>query len=132
MDEEEIDSLTKSRPFGTADVAAWETKRRAKTRLAMTLGPALWGRTPADLERQLVAPHPEIPPGFDLADFRELLQWATEMASAVLVAQKMRGLSSVLSTVVSPSIVFVGTRGFTEWQARREIVRRVIEHLENR
>lgn len=133
MDEEEFDSLIRARPFGTADVVAWEIQSRGKTRLAMTLGTALWGRTPADLERQLVAAHPEIPPGYDLADFRELLQWAAQMASAVLAAQKLRGLShSALATVLSPSIVFAGTRRYTEWEARWEILRRVIGHLENR
>ena len=83
MDEEEFDALMKARPFGTRDAAQWEAQRRSNTRLAMTLGTALWGRTSEDLQRQLVASHPQIPPSFDLADFRELLQWTAQMSSAV-------------------------------------------------
>jgi hypothetical protein len=129
MDEEEFDAFMKSRPFGTEDAMRWDAQIRGDFGLGMTLGSALWGRTSDDLQRQLLAPHPEIPPGFGLADFRKLLQWTAQMTSAVLAAKRLRGLSPA---VLSPPTVFVGTQGFTMWEARREIVRRAIDYLEKR
>lgn len=72
MDEEEFDSLMQLQPFGTEDAMRVE----AQWRRGAALAAALWGRTAADLERQLLARYPEIPPGFDLADFRRLQQSA--------------------------------------------------------
>ena len=129
MDEEEFFRLMGSRPFGTTDAFRWDAHSRRQTRLALTLGAALWGRTPGDLRRQLAAPHPDVPSGFDLADFRDLLQLAAQMSSAVLRLQELRGLSP---SVLPPPVVVVGAQGFTEWEARCEIVRRAIEYLENR
>lgn len=129
MNEEEFDALIKSRPFGTGDVVHWEAELRAHTRLVMTLGDALWGRTSEDAQRQLLTPHPEIPAGFDLADFRKLLQWTTKMASTVLELQRMRGVPP--SALSSPT-VFVAPQSFTLWEARCEIVRRAIGYLEKR
>jgi hypothetical protein len=43
--------------------------------------------------------------------------------------QRLRGLPP---GVLPAKTVFVGPEGFTEWEARREIVRRVIDHLEKR
>ena len=60
MDEQEFDSLFPA----------------ARLRRCGTLGLALWGRTSDDLRRQLRAPYPEIPSGFDLEDFRELQRFA--------------------------------------------------------
>lgn len=124
MDEEEFDALMKARPFGTKDILQWETRLRYDSRLAMTLGVALWGRTSEDVKRQLLAPHPEIPPGFELADFRELLRWATRMASAILAASRTRGLSH--------SAMFGGPDALSLWAARCEVVRRAIDYLELR
>jgi hypothetical protein len=129
MDEEEFDALMKWRLFGTEDATRWYAQVRGDIGLGMTLGSALWGRTSEDLQRQLLAPHPEIPPGFDLADFRKLLQWTAQMSSAVLAVQRIRGLSPA---VLPPAAVFVGTHGFTVWEARCEIVRRAIDYLEKR
>jgi len=126
MDEEELDALN-WRPFGTKDAMRLDAQNRENTGLVMTLGVALWGKTPADLQRQLMTPHPEIPPGFGLADFQRLLQWIARVSSAVLMYQRLRGLPA---GVLPQETVFVGTEGFTEWDARREIVRRVIDHLE--
>jgi hypothetical protein len=95
----------------------------------MKLGVALWGKTSEDVQRQLLASHPEIPAGFDLADFRKLLQWTTKTASAVLALHRMRGVPPSISP--SPT-VFVGPQGLTLWEARCEIVRRAIEYLEKR
>ena len=129
MNEEEFDALMKSRPFGTEDVVHWEAEQRANTSLVMTLGVALWGKTSEDAQRQLLASHPEIPAGFNLADFRKLLQWTTKLASVALAAQRMRGVPP--SVLPSPT-VFVGSKGLTSWAARCEIVRRAIEYLEER
>jgi hypothetical protein len=120
VDEEEFDALMKSRPFGTGDVAHWEAKQ------VMTLGSALWGRTSEDPERQLVTAHPEIPAGFDLANYRKLLHWTAHMSSAVMAPQRRGFFPSMLS---SPTI-FVGGMLFTAWEARCEIVPRAIDYLE--
>jgi hypothetical protein len=61
MGEQEFDSLFPPRPFGTAEAMRVE----ARLRRCGTLGLALWGRTSDDLRRQLLAPYPEIPSGFD-------------------------------------------------------------------
>jgi hypothetical protein len=119
MNEEEFDALN-LRPFGTAGFARREAAQRAQTRLVMTLGEALWGKTAADAARQLQAPHPEIPPGFDLADYRELLQWTAQVTTAVVTLEKLRGVPPV------------GTKRLTIWGARHEIVRRAIDYLEHR
>jgi hypothetical protein len=78
MNEEEFDSSMDLRPFGTAEARQVETQLRRR----MSLGFELWGKTPADLQRQLLAPHPEIPSGFDLDDFRNLQQTAQIISEA--------------------------------------------------
>lgn len=97
----------------------------ARLRRCATLGAELWGKTPDDLQRRLLAPHPEIPLGYDLADFRELQQH-TQMLSVALSDPR----TAWLPTWAFP-IIFVGTQEFTVWEARCEVVRRVIEFLEN-
>jgi hypothetical protein len=129
MDEEEFDAFMVLRPFGTEDAMRWDVQVRGDVGLSITLGSALWGKTSDDLQRQLLAPHPDIPPGFGLADFRKLLQWTAQMTSAVLLFQRLRGLSPAV--LPSPT-VFVGTQGFTVGEARHEIVCRAIDHLEKR
>jgi len=122
MDEQEFDSLFQ-RPFGVEDAMQAD----ARSRRSVTLGVALWGRTSGELRRQLLAPHPEIPPGFELDDFRELER------SAQIVSY---GLSRRRFALVSPAwaslSVSVGNQRFTVWEARGEVVRRAIEYLENR
>jgi hypothetical protein len=129
MQEEEFDALMNSHPFGTEDAMRLDAQLRGDFLFATKVGSALWGRTSADLQRQLLAPHPEIPPGLDLADLRKLLIYTAQMKSAVLAAQRLRGLSP---GVLPPPAVFVGTQGFTLWEARFEIVRRAIDYLEKR
>jgi hypothetical protein len=68
MDKAEFDSLMKSRPFGREDAMRADAALRRRS----TLGLALWGQTSADLQRQLLAAHPEIPSGFNLDDLRDL------------------------------------------------------------
>jgi hypothetical protein len=117
MDEEEFDLLMQGRPFGTADAMRMDAQARRCT----TLGIPLWGTTPAGLQRQLLAPHPEIPAGFDLADFHRL----------------HRSTQAILKLMVDPRGPFFnhhfgGTQSLVEWEARCEIVRRAIEYLERR
>lgn len=122
MDEEEFDSFMPSRPFGTEDAM----RADARLRRCTALGMALWGRTLEDLQRQLLAPSPEIPSGFDLADLREL-QRSAHQISACFSDPRSKWLSRFAS--FSPAIS-VGTQRFTVWEARSEIVRRAIEYLE--
>lgn len=125
MDEQAFDSLMRSRQgrsFGTEDAKQVELRLRRSNALAIKL----WGSTPDDLKRQLAAPVPEIPSGFDLADFRELQQ-TTGRFVAVTQSHKL------MSRMVSGSkTVVVGDHRYTEWEARFEILRRVIEYLESR
>jgi hypothetical protein len=121
MDEEEFDALVQPRPFGTVDAIRADLQFRRSA----SLGTTLLGKTDDDLRRQLLMPSPEIPSGFDLADFRELLR-TTEQLLATM--RKLR-----ISCVASESqIIGVGTQRYTEWEARCEIIRRAIEYLENR
>jgi len=116
MDEEEFDALIHLRPFGTEDAKRADIWYRRSTSLATIL----WGKTANDLRRQLLTHPPEIPSGFDLADYREV-QRTTEQISA---AMSRTGLE--FRTIV------VGAQRYTEWEARCEIIRRAIEYLENR
>jgi len=97
-------------------------------RRGMTLGIALWGSTLDDLRRQLLAPSPEIPPGFELADFRELERSAQEILAG-LSDPRFASLSQSHLAFSSHTIV-VGIQRFTAWEARCEIVRRAIDYLE--
>jgi hypothetical protein len=124
MNEEEFDSSMESRPFGTADVA----KAEFHLRRTIALGMALWGRTSQGLERQLLAPHPEIPPGFQLGDFRNLQQ-NLQMISAALTDPRSSWLSR---SILSASVISVGTQTFNTLEAKLEIVRRAIEYLDRR
>jgi hypothetical protein len=123
MDEQEFDSLMQSRPFGRDDAMRADLQLRR----GVTLAIALWGRTPDDLQRQLLAPSPEIPSGFDLTDLREL-QRRAEKISAGMSDPRYEWLSRL---AFSSQTIFVGAQRFTAWEARCEIVRRAIEYLEN-
>jgi len=65
MDEHEFDALF-LRPFGREDF------QRAEAGVGRCGASALFGRTPEELRRQLVASHPDVPSGFALEDFRDL------------------------------------------------------------
>jgi hypothetical protein len=122
MDEFEFDSLVGSQPFGTQDASRFDLNLRRNA----ALGLALWGKTPEDLRHQLLVPHPEIPAGFNLTDFRELHRYAQALA-----AHTVGPRSSWLPPVATYSpIVEAGTERFNLWEARSEIVRRAIEYLE--
>jgi hypothetical protein len=69
VNEEEFYASMSLRPFGTQDAV----RHDARLRRSVSLGSVLWGTTPLDLQHQLLGPYPEIPAGFDLADFQQLL-----------------------------------------------------------
>lgn len=121
MNEEEFDSLIQGRPFERADVRLMEAQAGRCTSLTVTL----WGKTLDDLQRQLIAPHPEIPAGFELADFRKLQQWVQ-----IISAHSGDIRFAWLPRFALTATISVGTQQFTEWEARGEIVRRAIEYLE--
>lgn len=99
-----------------------------RARRATALGIALWGRNAADLERQLAAPRPEIPAGFDLADFRDLLRSASAISEAVGDPRRQW----MHSLAQSSATVWARGQPLTTWEARCEVVRRAIEYLEKR
>jgi hypothetical protein len=129
MTEEEFDSLMKSRSFGTEDARRAEAQILHGMTLLSTLGVALWGKTNNNLQQQLLKPHPEIPAGFDLPDFQELLLTCAQMSSAFSAVQKATGLAHLIPL---SQTIHVGGESFTLWEARCEIVRRAIDYLENR
>jgi hypothetical protein len=124
MDEEDLDALLHSRPFGRDDAM----RADARARRASTLAVALWGRNSGDLQRQLLAAHPEIPSAFDLADLRDLQRTVQTIAARLSDPRSTWSLPLAGSSVV----IFVAGQRFTEWEARCEIVRRAIEYLERR
>jgi hypothetical protein len=129
MDEQEFDALFQ-RPFGRADFQ----RADAQWGRSATLASALFGRTPEDLRRQLVAAHPQIASGFELADFRDLERHVQTISGLVLSGssnQRMAWLSPWLTKFASDNIAIGGQR-YTVWEARCEIVRRAIEYLESR
>jgi hypothetical protein len=102
----------------------------ARLRRYGTLGLAQWGRTSDDLRRQLLAPYPEIPSGFDLEDFRELQRFA-QLISSGLASSRNVGLPP-FPLATSSLAFFVGTQRFTPWEGCCEVLRRAIAHLEKR
>lgn len=129
MDEQEFDALF-HRPFGKADFQRADAQWGRSAMLAS----ALFGRTPEDLRRQLVASHPQIPSGFELADFRYLEQHVQTISGLVLSGSsnpRMASLSPWLTRFASATITIGGQR-YTVWEARCEIVRRAIEYLQSR
>jgi hypothetical protein len=121
-DEEEFDSLMQCLPFGTAEAMRVDAALCRRS----TLGLALWGRTSADLQRQLLAVHPEIPSGFNLDDLRDLERDA-QVISSCLSEPRFAWLSHLTFCYW---VISAGTQNFTEWEARCEIVRRAIKYLE--
>lgn len=125
MDEQEFDALFSSRSFGTQDAMRVE----ARLRRCATLGTLLFGRTPDDLRRQLLAEHPEIPDGYDLTDFHDL-QKHMEMITGALSNPRNTWLSPL--GIAAFGVIEVGTQRLSVWEARLEVIRRAIDFLENR
>ena len=122
MDKDELGWISKLQPFGTAEAAEWN----AQLGRCDLLGKALWGRNTEDLRHQLQKSHPDVPPGFDLADFQFLLRESFRLASLDLDDPKNAWIRPKL---VHAGTVRVGSQQLTEWEARAEIVRRAIDYL---
>lgn len=127
MDEQEFDALFPARPYGTQDAM----RNDARLRRCGTLGTLLFGRTPDDLRRQLLASHPEIPTGYDLTDFRDL-QRHLEMVTGALSDPRNTWLSPLRLRTAAFGVIEVDTQRLSAWEARLEILRRAIAYLENR
>jgi hypothetical protein len=125
MDEQEFDALFPSRPFGTREAMLEDARGRRCT----TLATLLFGKTPDDLRRQLLASHPKIPIGYDLADFQDLVRHL-EMITTALSNPRNTWLSSLRAAAFG--VIVVGTKQLSVWEARLEVVRRAIDYLENR
>jgi hypothetical protein len=123
MDEEDLEASS-WRPYGTAEAAQLDARNRRRTALAL----ALWGRTAVDLQRQLLPRYPQLPSGFDLAEYRDLYIYAHQLTQIMSTARP----GWLQSLGRSTGVVFAGGERFTEWEARCEIVRRAIEFLESR
>jgi hypothetical protein len=120
MDEHEFDSLRNWRPFGAQDVQGAQRVN--------ALAAQLWVSRD-HLQRQLLAPYPEIPAGFDLADFRRLQR----LAQLFVVSATTKGpqVSWLPSRLLTGEII-VGAQRFTLPEACCEVVNRAIKYLENR
>jgi len=124
MDKDEFGSFRKLQPFGTTDAV----QLTAQLGRCHSLARGLWGTTTEDLRRQLQKPRPDIPSGFDLADFQLLLRESSRITSMNLDHWWYTWMRPKLAF---PEIIDVGPRRFTEWQARAEIARRAIEYLQD-
>ena len=102
MTEDEFDFSIDPRPFGTPEAMQAEDQLRR----CIALGAALWGRNSDDLQRRLLAPHPEIPSGFELMDFLKLQQ-NLQIISAASGDPRFDWL--LRSVVFSPTVL-VGTQ----------------------
>lgn len=122
MEEELFDSLVRWDSFTAKDAA----RADARFRRCAALAAALYGISAEKLARQLLAPAPDIPPGFALDDFREL-ERNLQNLSRLAARHAAIPLHSRLSQTIS-----VGAQRLTVLEARCEIVRRAIEFLERR
>jgi hypothetical protein len=121
MDEQEFDAWAGSRPFGTQHVKQFER--------VMALAGLLWGAGPDHVQRQLLAPHPEIPAGYGLDDFRSLQRHSESLLSAL--QRKPLGPQWGFFRFFMDTRILVGSQSFTYQEACYEIVRRAIDFLEN-
>lgn len=92
------------------------------------LGQLLWGRTFAELQTRLTETRPEIPDNLDLADLRRL-----ELSiERILISAPDPRWARMLPPAFSARAFICGAERLTAWEARREILRRIIERLEKR
>ena len=125
MDEEDLGYFSQFRPFETKTAV----QRQIQLARCAALGKGLWGRTADDLRRQLQQVYPEVPSGFSMADFRELLDVSERVGSLDILERRNAWLTSLSGFA---GTISVGRQRFTAWQARSEIVRRAIDYLEQR
>ena len=121
MNEQEFDAWQSLRPFRTSDMKQFD-------RTAALAG-HLWGAGLDHMQRQLLAPHPEIPAGFSLDDFRNLQRQSEALLSAL--QRKPLGPQWGFFRFFMDTKILVGSHRFTYQEACYEIVRRAIDFLEN-
>lgn len=128
MDEHEFDALFPYRSFGSKEA----TLQDARLRRCSTLASALFGKTSEDLRQQLLAPCPKIPPGFPLSAFRDLQKHTETLLATDPTSRRFMWRHKLApGGEFSSRTIVVGTRRYSAWEARYEIVRRAIEFLEN-
>jgi hypothetical protein len=113
MDEQEFFSSNRFRPLRQGDLEDFQR--------VLILGARLWGDIQY-LERQLLAPSPEIPPGAGLQELLKLAQWAKmslDLDDRATWLQISKG-----------TVIVAGDRRFSIHEARYEIVRRAIASIE--
>jgi hypothetical protein len=128
MDEEDLGYFSRFQPFETEAAV----QRQTQMARCAALGRALWGKTADDLRRQLQQKFPDVPSGFTVADFRELLDVSQRVESLAMLERRNAWLTWLTTLSGSTGTISVGTQRFTAWQARSEIVRRAIDCLEQR
>jgi len=113
--------------FANSQMRPWQREEVANQERIWGLAAALWGD--ADhLKRQLLAPSPSIPEGFDLTDLRRLEGLArfclrlTDSASPWTASK----LAWLLRMGRPTEEIVIGTDRYTVFEARYEIVRRAI------
>ena len=122
MDEHEFFAQHPMRPWKDSDFQHAQQEGTALA-YALWLSTKLWGDAET-LRRQLLAASPEIPAGLDLEQLRALER---------LARLGLRfGDRWHWPRIPKGSVVFIGERSLTIWEARYEIVRRAIEFLERR
>jgi hypothetical protein len=130
--ERDFDALPVDNMEPETDVVAWRTDNpqlpAAWSRCA-TLGHALWGKNADDPRSQLVKSPPDLPSGFEVTDYRELMDLTARLASLKIDDPKNAWIRPWLRWSFTKSI-HVGAQDFTDLEARVEIVRRAIEYLE--
>jgi hypothetical protein len=122
MEENDFDSMRLWRRFGKEDV------RSAERMPALAL--ALWGRAPEDLRQQLLASAPRVPPGCSLAELRQLARQAKHFLA--YYQARVHKFPTTLSQLHPNEIIVIGSQRLNTLEARCEVVRRAIDHLERR
>jgi len=111
LNEHELDASRAWKPFGSHNV------KNAERLPALAL--ALCGRTADGLRQQLLVSAPKLPRGYTLADLQVLEKQARLMIKNPAAFPKL-----------AAQVIVIGSQTFSGLEARCEVVRRAIEHLD--